>query len=131
MNGTKKIYTHESDASIMAKKDKAEVVNWAEALSYVNEELEYLLNIGDRMLHNRELYQQLLSLRSDNTLHLATLHRYESSLGKAIECDTVACDAYYLHHHEKNRNVYIDHLKNYRTIKTRVFSKILSKVDTQ
>lgn len=80
MNGTKKIYAHESDASIMAKKDKAEVVNWAEALSYVNEELEYLLNIGDRMLHNKELYQQLLHLRGDNTLHLATLHRYESSL---------------------------------------------------
>ena len=131
MNGTKKIYAHESDASIMVKKDKAEVSNWAEDLSYVNEELEYLLNIGDRLLHYRELYQQLLCVRRENTLHLATLHRYENSLSKAIECDTVACDAYYLHHHEKNRNAYIDHLKNYRTIKTRVFSKILSKVDAQ
>ena len=131
MNGTKKIYAHESDASIMVKKDKAEVSNWAEDLSYVNEELEYLLNIGDRLLHHRELYQQLLCVRRENTLHLATLHRYENSLSKAIECDTIACDAYYLHHHEKNRNAYIDHLKNYRTIKTRVFSKILSKVDAQ
>lgn len=57
MNGTKKIYAHEG-------------------CQYYGQEGQS----GDRMLHNRELYQQLLHLRGDNTLHLATLHRYESSL---------------------------------------------------
>jgi len=129
MNDTKTFYAHESDSGIMVKKDKSEVANWTDDLSYVNEELEYLLNIEDQMLQNPELYQQLLAVRRENTLRLAILHRYESTLGKAIECDTVACDAYYLHHHEKNRNAYLEHLKNYRTIKKRVLSKILSKVE--
>lgn len=129
MNETTIFYPHESDAGIAVKKDKSEVATWADDLSYVNEELEYLLNIEDRMLQSSELYQQLLSVRRENTLRLATLHRYENSLGKAMECDTTACDAYYLHHHEKNRNVYLEHLKNYRTLKTKVLSKILSKVN--
>lgn len=131
MNRTKTFYTHEPDASIMVKKDKVEVAMWTDDLSYVNEELEYLLDLGNLILQSSELYQRLLSVRRENNLYLATLHRYEITLRKAIECDTIACDAYYLHHHEKNRNAVINHLKNYRIIKIKVFSKILSKIKEQ
>jgi hypothetical protein len=128
MNTTKLFYSHEPDSTIMLKKDKAEVSNWTNDLEYMNDELEYLLDIEDRMLNNQELYQQLTDLRRENQLKLGVLYRYEDSMRKAIECDTMACDAFYLHKHEKNRNVYVEHVKRYRNLKSQVLSKILLNI---
>ncbi|HET8736537.1 MAG TPA: hypothetical protein VFM69_08050 [Pricia sp.] len=125
MNTTKPFYSHEPDGRIMIKKDKAEVRNWTADLEYVNEELEYLLDIEDSMLNNPELYRQLRSLQRENQLKLGALYRYDGSMGNAIECDTTECDAYYLHNHEKNRTIYTAHVHTYRELKKRVLSKIL------
>lgn len=125
MNATKPFYGHESDNRIMMKKDKVEVGNWTEDLEYVNEELEYFLDIESRMLNNHEVYRQLHTLRRENQLKLGALYRYEVSMRKAIECDTTECDTYYLHNHEKNRNLYVEHIKRYRNVKLKVLSKIL------
>lgn len=125
MNATKLFYNHESDGRIMMKKDKAEVRDWTDDLEYMNEELEYLLDIEDRMLNNAVLYQELQTLRRENTLNLRALYRYEGAMRDAIECDTVECDAFYLSKHERNRNLYLDHKKKYRDVKSRVLSNIL------
>lgn len=125
MNTAKPFYSHEPDSRIMMKKDKVEVSNWSDDLDYVNQELEYLLDIEDSMLRNPELYRQLHTLRRDNQLVLGALYRYESSMRNAVECDTTQCDAYYLHKHEKHRTMYLDHIKGYRTVKAKVLSKIL------
>ncbi len=125
MNETKPFYTHESDSKIMLIKDKAEVNNWTDDMEYINEELEYLLDIEDRMINSSELYQQMHTLRIENELKLRELDRYGSTMRNVLECDTVACDAFYLDKHEKNRNIYVEHLKRYRKIKTKVLSKIL------
>lgn len=125
MNTPKLFYGHESDSTIMVKKDRAEVNMWTDHLEYINEELDYILGIEDRMLNNRQLYNQLNDLRRENQLKLGLLYRYEASMRNAIECDTTACDTFYLHTHEKNRMVYSDHVKKYRNIKSIVLSKIL------
>ncbi|TLP82342.1 hypothetical protein [Maribacter sp. ACAM166] len=124
MNDTKLFYSHEPDSNIMIKKDRAEVNNWTEDLEYINEELEYLLDIEKRMLNN----QQLQDLQRENQLILGVLYKYESTIQKAIECDTIECDAFYLHKHEKTRNIYIEHVKKYKTAKLKVLSKILSTI---
>ncbi len=127
MNVSKPFYPHESDKKIMMKKDRTEIKNWTEELEYLNEELEYFLDIEDRMLNNSNLYQQLHGVRRENALMLSVLYRYEGTIGSAIECDTTECDAYYLNHHEKKRNIYLAHVKNYRALKTRILSQILLK----
>ena len=125
MNATKLFYNHESDSRIMMKKDKAEVLNWTDDLEYIDEELAYLLDIEERMLKNAILYQELQILRRENTLNLRTLYQYEGAMKDAIECDTVACDAFYLSKHERNRNVYQEHKKKFRSVKLKVLSSIL------
>ncbi|MEZ2416189.1 hypothetical protein ACA086_14610 [Muriicola sp. E247] len=125
MNVTKLFYNHEPDSRIMMKKDKVEVGNWTDDLEYMNEELEYLLDIEDQMLNNAVLYQELQTLRRENTLNLRTLYRYEGAMRDAIECDTVACDAFYLSKHERNRNLYLEHKKKFRDVKSKVLSTIL------
>jgi len=124
MNNTKLFYSHEPDSNIMIKKDRAEVNNWTEDLEYINEELEYLLDIEKRMLNNQQLHE----LRRENQLKLGVLYKYENSIQKAIECDTTECDAFYLHKHEKTRDIYIDHVKKYKTAKLKMLSKILSTI---
>ena len=128
MKEAKLFYAHESDSKIAVKKDRAEVNTWTNDLEYFNEELEYLLGIEDKVLNNRQLYMQMLELRRENQLKLGMLYRYEASMQNAIECDTTECDTFYLHTHEKNRGVYMDHIKKYRTLKSAVLSKILQFV---
>ena len=125
MNSTRLFYPHESEDRIMMKKDKAEVWDWTDDLEYMNEELEYLLDIEDHMLKNANIYQELQTLRRENILNLRTLYRYKSAMGDAIECDTVECDAFYLSKHERNRDMYLKHKKQYRNVKAKVFTNIL------
>lgn len=128
MKATKLFYSHESDSRIMMKKDKAEVLNWTDDLEYIHEELEYLLDIEERMLNNAALYQELQTLRRENTLNLRTLYQYEGAMKNAIECDTVECDAFYLSKHERNRNLYLEHKKKFRGCKLKLLSNILLEV---
>ncbi|MUH37463.1 hypothetical protein D9O36_16555 [Zobellia amurskyensis] len=112
----------------MMQKDKVEVTSWTDDLEYINEELEYLIDIEDRILNNVHLYQQLHELKNENQSRIKTLQRYGSNMRHIIECDTAQCDAFYLQKHEKNRIVYLEHIKNYRRIKTKVLSQILLNI---
>jgi len=127
MKPTTPFYSHEPDSSIMIKKDKVEVGNWLDDLEYTKEELKYLLEIEHRMLNNAQLYQTLHELKRENQLHLRELYRYDGTIKNALECDTTECDAFYLDKHEVNRSLYVNHLKKYRDIKSKLFSKILSQ----
>lgn len=120
-------YYHESINNILSKKDKLEIGNWTDNMEMINEELQYLIPLEKRLLGNASLQQRLLALQRENQLRLGTLYRYERNMANAIECDTLECDAYYLNTHEKNRDGYMEHLKNYSQLKLMLFSKILDR----
>jgi hypothetical protein len=120
-------YYHESINNILSKKDKLEIGNWTDNMELINEELQYLIPLEKRLLGNTSLQQRLLALQRENQLRLGTLYRYERNMANAIECDTLECDAYYLNTHEKNRDGYMEHLKNYSQLKLMLFSKILDQ----
>lgn len=122
---TRLFYDHESDSRIMFKKDKKELEGWTESLEYINQELDFLIEIENLMLNDSKLYAQLLAMRRENTLKSGTMYRYETASRNAKECDDMACDAFYLNNHEKHRNLYLEHLRKYRALKGKVFSKIL------
>lgn len=124
MSASKLFYSHEPDSHIMIKKDRAEISNWTEDLEYINKELEYFFTIEKQLFTK----QQLTELRRENQLKLGVLYKYESALRQAMECDTTACDAYYLHRHEKTRDIYIEHVKKYKAAKLKVLSKLLSTI---
>ncbi|SDL91125.1 hypothetical protein [Kriegella aquimaris] len=125
MSNSKLFYHHESDSRIMLKKDSAELNDWADNLEYISEELAYFSEIEDRILNDSNIYLQLQEIRRENTLISGTVYRYETSMRNAVECDNMACDSYYLHNHEKHRELYRDHLKKYRALKAKMLSKIL------
>lgn len=122
---TRLFHEHEPDSLIKFEKDSLEIASFAESLEYIkNTELDYLLEIEDRMLNDSYLYSQLHAIRCKSTVQLSTLYRYETMKRKTKECDTMACDTYCLNHHEKYRNLYLEHLRNYRLLKSKVLSKI-------
>lgn len=125
MKATKLFYGHDSDSMIMIKKDKVEIDTWTNDLEYINEELEYLLDIEDRMLNNAILYQELQTLSKENILNLRALYHYKDDVRNAIECDTVEYDDLYLGKHEKNRKLYLEHKEKYRNLISKVLSSIL------
>ncbi len=125
MIASKHFDPHESDKRIMMKKDRLEINNWTDELEFLNKEIEFYLDIEDSMIHSSKLYQELHGIRRENALMLAALYRYDNSVSKSIECDTVACDAYYLNHHEKKRDAYLSLIENYRSLKLKILSQIL------
>ncbi|MEP2239376.1 MAG: hypothetical protein ABJI22_13505 [Maribacter sp.] len=122
---SKHFYPHESDKRIMVKKDKLEINNWTDELEFLNKEIEFYLDIEDSIIQSSKLYQELHRIRRENALMLAALYKYDNAIGKAIECDTTACDTYYLNHHEKKRDAYLSLIQNYRDLKLKVLSQIL------
>ncbi|WP_282074148.1 hypothetical protein [Maribacter aquivivus] len=122
---SKHFYPHESDKRIMMKKDRLEINNWTDELEFLNKEIEFYLDIEDSIIHSSKLYQELHGIRRENALMLAALYRYDNVVSKSIECDTVACDAYYLNHHEKKRDAYLSLIENYRSLKLKILSQIL------
>ncbi|RIV49968.1 hypothetical protein D2V93_11690 [Flagellimonas taeanensis] len=116
---------HEADDRIMLKKDKVEVGHWAESLEHIDEEIRMLLALEDRFLNDSALHVELLALQRENTLKSGMLYRYENAMRNAWECDDMACDTYYLNKHEKHRELYMEHLKSYRKLKSKLFSRLL------
>ncbi|MEE1964407.1 hypothetical protein V1387_17080 [Allomuricauda taeanensis] len=116
---------HEADDRIMLKKDKVEVGHWAESLEHIDEEIRMLLALEDRFLNDSALHVELLALQRENTLKSGMLYRYENAMRNAWECDDMACDSYYLNKHEKHRELYMEHLKSYRKLKSKLFSRLL------
>ncbi len=116
---------HEADDRIMLKKDKVEVGHWAESLEHIDEEIRMLLALENRFLNDSALHVELLALQRENTLKSGMLYRYENAMRNAWECDDMACDTYYLNKHEKHRELYMEHLKSYRKLKSKLFSRLL------
>lgn len=121
-------YFHESLSQIIVKKDRAEISNWTESMELINEELQSLILLEKRVLGNPQWNQQLVAVQRENQFRLGVLYRYERTMTKAIECDTTECDAYYLNTHEKNRNGYMDHVRNYVRVKTVLLSKVMERL---
>ncbi len=131
MKSVNRPYIHESISRIVAKKDKLEITNWTESMEWINEELQYLIQLEKRFLGNPSMHQRLLVVQRENQLRLGTLYRYERTMINAIECDTMECDAYYLNTHEKNRDGFRDHMKAYTRLKLTLLSKILERFCTK
>jgi hypothetical protein len=97
-------------------------------MELINEELQSLILLEKRVLGNPQWNQQLVAVQRENQFRLGALYRYERTMTQAIECDTTECDAYYLNTHEKNRNGYMDHVRNYVRVKTVLLSKVMERL---
>lgn len=117
-------YEHETDHQIMLKKDRRDVRSWSYDLEMISEELRILAAIEQRLLKNPAIANQLQELKRDNMLKMSALTRYEHDMRNALECDSIACDSYYLNTFEKHRKAFREHLLNYREARRALLLKL-------
>ncbi len=120
-------YMHDTIEQILQKREHIEINEWIEELEAIEKELQYVLKVQEQLLENKELDGILRVLRRENTILLANLNRYLMDKAKAVECDTLECDMYHLHHHEKSRGMFREHLKKFRKAKESVLLGVLGK----
>lgn len=120
-------YVHDTAEQILQKREHIEINEWTEELEAIEKELQYVLKVQEQLLGNMELDGVLRVLRRENTVLLANLNRYLMNKAKAVECDTLECDMYHLHHHEKSRGMFREHLKKFRNAKESVLLGVLGK----
>lgn len=120
-------YVHDTAEQILQKREHIEINEWTEELEAIEKELQYVLKVQEQLLGNMELDGVLRVLRRENTVLLASLNRYLMDKAKAVECDTLECDMYHLHHHEKSRGMFREHLKKFRNAKESVLLGVLGK----
>ena len=120
------IYDHDAPETITFKNNYVELENWISHLSYINKEIENLLNLSKIELSNVLEHQPVLTKlsikREENKINLRAFRKYKESIAKAAECEDVYCDMYYVNEHEKCRKVYMYHLEKYRRVKEEYFN---------
>lgn len=124
------IYDHDSPEAINFKNSSIELEDWIEHINYIEKEISNLLNLVKSDLpENEDLLVQLKKLeqkREKNNNHLDLLLKYRNTLPKAAECEDVDCDMFYVNEHMRYRNMYRNHLENYRNVKEDFF-RVLTK----
>lgn len=115
----------EADRHIMWKKDGLEVDQWTGSLGFIAQELTQLIGLADRYLKDTDLKARLLDKQRGNTHISGDLFRYGNTMKNALECEDLACEAYYLDNHEEQRAQYLEHVKGYRELKMELYAKLL------
>lgn len=123
------IYNHDSPEAITFKNNYIELENWLDHLNYIEKEITNLVNLGKAELTvNSESHPVLLKFKKEkitNDLKITEFQKYQDGLPRAVECEDVECDMFFISEHEKFRKAYMKHLENYRKIKEEYFSVLL------
>ncbi len=99
---------------------RQDIDGWVKGLKHIHWELDSLLASEDTTRGIEGLREKLIALRKENKMLLRSLNIYRSSLEKAIECDTMACDAFFMKNHQANQNRYQKYLEKYRYLKSSI-----------
>ncbi|PHR15182.1 MAG: hypothetical protein COA40_03400 [Aequorivita sp.] len=120
------IYNHDSQESIVLKNNLIELNNWITHLGYIFSEIDNLLNLSQVELSNKLEQQPVVAKlsikREENNIILKNFRKYKDGLPKAMECDDMDCDMFYVNEHEKFRKIYMAHVEKYRKIKEEYFN---------
>jgi hypothetical protein len=123
------IYNHDSPEAIAFKNNYIELENWLDHLNYIEKEITNLVSLGKAELTvNSESHPILLKFLKEkdaNNLKRIEFQKYQDGLPRAVECEDVECDMFFISEHEKFRNSYMKHLKNYRKVKEEYFNVLL------
>ncbi|MFS4417461.1 hypothetical protein [Maribacter sp. 2307ULW6-5] len=124
MSTAQPFYPHDPDSEIMLQKDRAEAAQWIKDLEHAEKELALLRPLSAGLSQSGELTAELDRLREKNNFALLHLRLYAKDMANALECDTMACDAYHLENHEQHRQRYAKHIEAYRTLKLTIMEQV-------
>ncbi|AUC84696.1 hypothetical protein CW731_05050 [Polaribacter sp. ALD11] len=119
------ISNNESESQVLQKRSLEEINLCIEHLNFITEECDYLVRISSNNLNDIDLKDRVLLFTDENTNMYTTFLKYRNTVGDFLECIDLDCDLFYHNEHKKNRDLYQNHLENYREIKRKIFRELL------
>lgn len=123
--GTAYDYGHETDDEIAKRHMHRELQTWLEHLEAINKEADRLAKIASNKIGDRDLRDELLDDINENINLLNEFYTYRNLLNNIRECDDLDCDHFYMYHHDQVFDKYIERITQYRSVKDRVYQKLL------
>ncbi|WP_158841809.1 hypothetical protein [Polaribacter sp. L3A8] len=103
-----------SENEIIQKRSLREVKRWMFDLNEISQECN---NVEFEILKKKNLSDSFFKIVEDNKVLHQLLLEYINVLDNYIECIDLECDLFFYTEHKKNRNLYIEHLNNYKKLK--------------
>lgn len=119
-------YGHETDDEIVKRQMHRELHTWITHLDAMNVEADRLAKIASNKIGDKKLRDALLDDINENIDLLNEFYTYRNALNNVRECDELECDAFYLQQHDQVYEKYVDCIKQYRSIKDKVYIKLLA-----
>ncbi|WP_218598626.1 hypothetical protein [Polaribacter sp. NJDZ03] len=108
------INNEQTENQIIQKRSLNEVNRWMLDLNEISQECNDLeRNSLDGDLLNKEVS----TIIESNKRIYRTLLQYKNDLDNPTECIDLACDLFFYKEHKKNRNLFIEHLNDYKNLK--------------
>ncbi len=118
-------YGHETDDEIVKRQMHRELQTWISHLDAMNTEADRLAKIASNKIGDKELRDALLDDINQNINLLNEFYSYRNILNNVRECDEMECDQFYIQKHDHVFEKYIDSVTQYRSIKDKVYQKLL------
>jgi hypothetical protein len=92
--------------------------SWVLNLNKITEECN---DIETTKLKENNLSDKFFSIVENNKMLQNIFFEYRNLLGNYIECIDLDCDLFFYNEHKKNRNLYLEHFKHYKSLKNQIF----------
>ncbi|QVY65695.1 hypothetical protein [Polaribacter sp. Q13] len=108
------VNNEQSESQIIQNRSINEVKRWMLDLSEISSECN---DLELERLKEMNLRNEFSTIIENNKMIRNTLLEYKNVLNKPTECIDLECDLFFYNEHKKNRNLYIEHLNNYKSLK--------------
>lgn len=118
-------YGNETDDEIVKRQRHRELKTWISHLEAMNNEADQLVKIVSNKIKDKELRETLLDNTNDIINLLNEFYTYRNVMNNIRECDELECDQFYMVQHDQVFEKYTECITKYRSIKNRVYQKLL------
>ena len=118
-------YINETDDEIVKRQMHREVQTWISHLEAMTKEANQLVEIVSKKINDNQLREALLDNINVNINLLNDFFTYRNVMNNVRECDELECDQFYMLQHDQVCEKYLECVTLYRSIKDKVYQKLL------
>jgi hypothetical protein len=112
--------TLESKRRLFLQKDLFELLQWMDEIEFIHTELNTFTIIEKQLIKKNSMSLKIQALRRKNTLIMSALCKYEQLIKNEIEYGKQDYDIKRSKEHEKQRELFLSLLKEFRFLKSEV-----------
>ncbi|MGM5469822.1 hypothetical protein ACS386_06060 [Flavobacteriaceae bacterium LMO-SS05] len=112
----------ESKRRLFLQKDLFELLQWMDEIEFIHSELAALSIIERQLIKKTAISIKIQGIRRKSTLTMSALCKYDQFIKKSIEYGKQDYDIKRSKDHERQRDLFLDLVKEYRHLKSEINS---------